>query len=428
MSILSIDWFRSKIEKITENVIENIIKEKVISETTNNLNIKKDIRPYSQLILTDEVLTIIFKDDTTIVKENVNKELFNKIKNSRDLSELLYLIEEKKQDFLLYNETLNIKSLLNSGLFEKKNDSLYFVGINRSIPKELTIEFINEIKNGVTNERFKALVNFWKKCCLNPNFNSANDLFVFLKNHKFKIDRHGNFYAYRRVNSRFKTDSEFVEFISNSYNKIKAIWRKSPSNYWVNKEDDKFTISKNKSELGNLNDLYMNLSQYKENSYTSAHTGLEDYKIGNIISMPRYKGDDNNQISCSKGFHAASKAYDYSSFGDTPILIIVNPMDVLAVPHSEVGKLRTCRWFFAMVLDLKEEHILDNEDFDVLDLGDKFEEDSLIDIENYVNNAYVEELKRHTFNMSNISSEEILNICTDLKLAKEEIKNRVNNF
>ena len=39
----------------------------------------------------------------------------------------------------------------------------------------------------------------------------------------------------------------------------------------------------------------------KGNSYTSAHTGREDYKIGEVISMPRQNGDDNNQVSCSKG-------------------------------------------------------------------------------------------------------------------------------
>lgn len=41
--------------------------------------------------------------------------------------------------------------------------------------------------------------------------------------------------------------------------------------------------------------------------------------------------------------HAASKEYDYSGFGDQDILVIINPMHVLAVPEGEIGKLRTCR-------------------------------------------------------------------------------------
>ena len=69
----------------------------------------------------------------------------------------------------------------------------------------------------------------------------------------------------------------------------------------------------------------------QENRYTSAHTGEEDYRVGNVISMPRNEGDDNNSVSCSMGFHAASKEYDYSGFGDQDILVIINPIDVLAV-------------------------------------------------------------------------------------------------
>jgi hypothetical protein len=177
--------------------------------------------------------------------------------------------------------------------------------------------------------------------------------------------------------------------------------------------------------LGNLQDLYVNLPNLQENRYTSAHTGKEDYRVGQIESMPRHKGDDNNQISCSKGYHAASKAYDYSGFGDTPILVIINPMDVLAVPKNEDGKLRTCRWFFAMTLDEEEQFILDEEDFDVSELGDIFEEKCSANLEGYVQNSIAEEVKRHTFNLPSISGGEIKNIVHILNDMKAVLSKRV---
>jgi hypothetical protein len=233
------------------------------------------------------------------------------------------------------------------------------------------------------------------------------------------------------VVSKHSNSKKFVEFVANAYIKVKAVWKKKPINFYVSDVNGELGIHKiirattTGTWLGNLDDLYNNLGSVEENSYTSAHTGQEDYKIGEVISMPRFKGDDNNQISCSKGFHGASKKYDYSGFGDTPILMIINPIDVLAVPMNEVGKLRVCRWFFATTLPQDEQYILDDEDFDVTDLGDLFEEKCMTGIEEYVQNSFVEEVKRHTFTIPSISASEIRGIVLSLEQMQEEIASRI---
>src|SRR5690606_22797541 len=258
--------------------------------------------------------------------------------------------------------------------------------------------------NEDTKEEYEALKKFWLKCCLNTNAQRAEDLYAFLSHHQFKIDRHGNFYAYRRVVSKQGGNRELVDFVSNTYNKVKAVWKKNPEKYEVfQNTDGTYTFYKTKETdaiypgtwIGNLKDLYLDLPNMQKKMFTSARTGKEDYRVGEVISMPRYEGDDNNQFTCSRGFHAASKAYDYSGFGDTPILVIINPMDVLAVPVGEVGKLRTCRWFFAMTLPEDEKYILDDEEFNTLELGDIFEEKCQTDLTNYVANSFAEEVKRH---------------------------------
>jgi len=178
--------------------------------------------------------------------------------------------------------------------------------------------------------------------------------------------------------------------------------------------------------IGNLDSLYKDLPTMKENWYTDSHTHSFDYRVGKSVSMPRYMGDDNNEISCSKGFHAASMKYDYSGFGDTPILMIINPMDVLAVPMNEVGKLRTCRWFFAMTLPEDEKYILEDESFDVTDLGDIFEEECMNDLKEYVQTSFAEEVQRHTFDIPQISATELSNVVKSLTKMKELISKRVS--
>jgi len=310
---------------------------------------------------------------------------------------------------------------------------------SRSLPSLLVEQFIllfDKYKGSFVTEteEYQSLKKFWLKCCLNPNAQSAEDLYTFLSNHQFKIDKHGNFYAYRRVVSKGTGNQKLIEFVSNTYTKVKAVWKKKPSDYVVlNRPITGYIFSKIGTEVegeivGNLEKLYLDLPNMQEKAYTSAHTGREDYRVGEVVSMPRQNGDDNNNISCSKGFHAASKAYDYSGFGDTPILVIINPMDVLAVPLNEVGKLRTSRWFFAATLDKDEQYILDDEEFDVTDLGDVFEEKCLSDIENYVKNSFAEEVQRHTFSIPKISAGEITSAIHTLEKMKAAISGRVMDY
>lgn len=179
--------------------------------------------------------------------------------------------------------------------------------------------------------------------------------------------------------------------------------------------------------IGNLDTLYLDLPNMTENRYTDAHTRTMDYRVGEIASIPRDKCDNNNNVSCSMGLHAASKKYNYNGFGDTPILMIINPMDAVAVPLGEVGKLRVSRFFFAMTLNEEDGYILDDEDFDVTYLGDVFEEKCLSTIKEHVHKSFAEEVNRHTFNIPQISNFDIANISDSLREMYDVIKNRVVN-
>lgn len=476
MKLFSLNWFKSEKQlelealKVEQQKLKNQLLEEKLKEFKDDVSedvewMRKKImetpveffhkKPYKSIKLTNDVLTIVLEDGSVLSKPNSNQQDFQNARNAQTEEELLKIgssvegIEEKKEKEKEFQKNVavakGVEVLEQSGDFIVKDGCVYMKEVeSRSLPPLLVEQFakiIGEHANAqeklppVTESlEYQSLKKFWLKCCLNPNAQSAEDLYTFLSNHHFKIDRHGNFYAYRRVVSKGTSNQKLIEFVSNTYTKVKAVWKKKPVDYWVhkNEEDGQFSFSKHEhsefNDIGNLEKLYLDLPTMQEKSYTSAHTGREDYRIGEVVSMPRQYGDDNNTISCSKGFHAASKAYDYSGFGDTPILVIINPMDVLAVPLNEVGKLRTSRWFFAATLDEEEEYILDDDQFDVTDLGDVFEEKCLKDIDNYVKNSFAEEVQRHTFSIPQISAKEITSAIYTLEKMKQAISERIVDY
>lgn len=452
MSLFSLKWFRSNNQEKLEK-LELEKKEKELELL--NLQLKESKKLYKVLSLVNNNLTVVLQDGSIISKSNATENDVQEIKLATSESEILRIVKDVNiqqekiteeltiEDIEMYSEGFKSFQYLND--FYTEGNTVYLSGTDRSLPELLVkkfIKIIDKYKNCPSEYLQDALDNdeeyvshkkFFMWCCLNPNAQSAEDLYGFLEKHNMKIDRHGNFYAYRRVKTVGNDSKELVDFISNAYNKIKAVWKKSPKKFKVVTIPDSkefklkewdFNVENTEYVcLGDLEYLYLNLPNMKENRYTSAHTGKEDYRVGNVISMPRNEGDDNNSVSCSMGFHAASKEYDYSGFGDQDILVIINPMDVLAVPKGEVGKLRTCRWFFAMTLEKDERYILDEEDFNVLELGDIFNEKCFEDIEEHVKNGFTEEVKRHTFTLPTLSSKELSVIINSL----EEMTNVINS-
>ena len=76
-----------------------------------------------------------------------------------------------------------------------------------------------------------------------------------------------------------------------------------------------------------------------------------------------------------------------------------------------------------MTLEKDERYILDEEDFNVLELGDIYNEKCFEDIEEHVKNGFTEEVKRHTFTLPTLSSKELSVIINSL----EEMTNVINN-
>ena len=83
------------------------------------------------------------------------------------------------------------------------------------------------------------------------------------------------------------------------------------------------------------------------NDYTDKHTGKFFNGVGEVLSMPRNKVDDDKNVGCSYGFHAGTLRYasEFACGSDKLVLVEIDPADVVSIPTDcEFQKLRTCRY------------------------------------------------------------------------------------
>ena len=106
------------------------------------------------------------------------------------------------------------------------------------MPEMLVEEFIvvisrsNPLESIDNNDEYQALKRFWMWACLNPRAEVSDKLFNFLKKNSFKITKQGFFAALRNVVT-IHGGTKFVQFVSESYHKVKAVWKKNPERYHV---------------------------------------------------------------------------------------------------------------------------------------------------------------------------------------------------
>jgi hypothetical protein len=273
------------------------------------------VKPYMHLKMVNDVLTIVLQDGQIISKPNATQDDFKAAQNANSEADLFNLVmsQEVKDDKMKRDAEVARMKSLQKGLdflsnfndFTVDNYTVYLKGISRSLPQIIVEEFIaiidayssmgisnEEIEKSLPfNESYQALKRFFMWCCLNPRAEVAHELYRFLKENSFRITKQGFFVALRNVVS-LCDDTALVDFVSNSYNKIKAIWKKNPDEFRVVKlEDDQYHLEKVTETptgeiVGNLTSLYLELPEMKNNRYTDAWTKTFDIRVGVPVNMP----------------------------------------------------------------------------------------------------------------------------------------------
>jgi hypothetical protein len=362
--------------------------------------------------------------------------------------------EEVQQEIALVKELGGkFGTLVATGDFAERNGAVYMITngneIPLSIPKILLSRFVYllqqiEKNNEEALDEYVALQKFWLWSSLCPNPQSREDLFGWIDRNKLKINKNGFFFAYRKVvsvnntkcasNSMNKTLSEFI---SNSYLKIKAA-KKGPKNYFVERSpengdnfilvrEDRHTLLEPGDFIGNLYELHENIlvdnridDNVEAQTYTDNYTGKMSIKLGHEVSLPADHCDWNNLQSCSAGLHL--RGDKDLGFGDTTILILVNPMNVVAVPLHNNRKMRVRAYFpVAVVMPNEDGKIL--RELNTMELAEEYYSGQITELKTLVANNAPKELTQKRIT-ADLSPEAIRLLANDVENIDSILKKR----
>lgn len=246
-----------------------------------------------KILKIDDKVTVVFEDGCFIEKANVTQDQYESILKASNEEEIYSILcpeytQEKKEA----EKTLRVlESVGLSSLLTKEGDSIYWRAISGlSLPPEL-VEAIIEAEKSEDHDKLETYKNFWTLMSLNPDERCRKNLFWFLNRNGLILSKCGFFIAYRNANYH-STDPDGTKV------------------------------------------------------YTDAHSSTTRIRIGKVITMPREKCDDVQEHTCSRGLHLGARTWlKHNYFGNTGLVCLCNPADVVAVPPlDDYGKLRTCAY------------------------------------------------------------------------------------
>lgn len=440
---LSLDWFKEKVESSIDRVISKKIDNLIEESQQEEQEEKKSLFLNAKLV--NDTLTIVLHNGEILFKTNAKEEDYQKLLKCTTLEDIYILIADKasfeekskKEQAVLKAKKIvnNFDILIESGLFTVEENIVYLNGISRSLPPLLVEKFIEilckckeEDIYPLDDAEFLSHQRFFMWCCLNPRAEVARELYRFLSENSFRITQQGFFVALRNVVTvESAGNNELVQFISNAYNKVKAIWKQNPKNYFVVEKNGEYILTKSENTkgklLGNLTKLYLDLPNMSENRFTDDWTKTFDIRVGKLVNMPMEECNWSTQDCAAAGLHFTSDQIHYVGCGDTSMLILINPMKVVGIGTH---KGRCYEYLPIMTVPRNEAtQILHDGMFDTLQLDEQYAIDELANLEETAKKGFVAETTKYNFNLPEISTNEIRNIVSCLKTIEKEIENRV---
>jgi len=503
---LSLDWFKSKVETSIDRVIASKIESLMEQEEAPKEVFEK---PFLNLKLVNDTLTVVLRDGSVLSKPEATEEDYYAISEAKSVHEIYAIIASREVAAdveALRAETARIKAL-QKGIetlailddFRVEGTTVYLNGTSRSLPQLLVekfVEVIDRVGHEPSQEVFQvqlnqddeyvALKNFFMWCCLNPRAEVAHELYRFLAENSFRITRQGFVVALRNVVT-LHGSPELVHFISNTYNKVKAVWKKNPNEYTVFLEngeyklvhDDKlfreetFTSTTcpdcdgdggwdngdncndwddewedcetchgtgevdeyeyitsvpvyHGEKIGGLTALYLDLPNRAENRFTDDWTKTFDIRIGQVTSMPMEDCNWSTQDCMAAGLHFTADQIHYVGCGDQSVIVLINPMKVVGI-GTHKGR---CYEYLPIMTVPREEatRILHDGQFDTIQLDEDYAIRELESLAEKVKDGFAAESRKYEFNMPAISAAEITNIVNSLSEMKATISKRVSTI
>ena len=503
---LSLDWFKQTAENAIAKVVANKLESLMEQEEQQAPNEVFE-KPFLNLRLVNDTLTVVLRDGSVLSKPAATEEDYYAISEAKSLHEIYAIIASKEVAAdveALRAETARIKAL-QKGIqilnvlpdFRVEGTTVYLTGTSRSLPQLLVekfIEVVDRVSNEPSQEVFSdqlnqdddyvALKNFFMWCCLNPRAEVAHELYRFLAENSFRITRQGFVVALRNVVT-LHGSPELVHFISNAYNKVKAVWKKNPAEYTVFLEDGEYklvhddklfkeethitttcpdclgdggwededswedgewvdcercngtgevaeysyteTWAVNHGEkIGSLVDLYLDLPNRAENRFTDDWTKTFDIRIGQVTSMPKEDCNWSTQDCAAAGLHFTADQIHYVGCGYQSVIVLINPMKVVGI-GTHKGR---CYEYLPIMTVPREEatRILHDSQFDTIQLDEDYAIRELEFLTEKVKDGFAAESRKYEFNLPSISASEITNIVANLSQMKATISKRVSTI
>lgn len=496
---LSLEWFKNKVDHSVEKVIEKKL------DALMNEQDEASGQPYQSAKLVNDVLTVVMNDGSVITKMDATEDHYAAVQVAKNVAELYSIvsdpsvvnekIEEEKKLARLKALREGLAVLKESGEFTVDGDSVYFKGISRSLPQLLVEELIDEVSRakelGIPLKDFdgyQSLKRFFMWCALNPRAEVAHELYRFLKENSFRITKQGFFVALRNVVT-LHGSPELVHFISNTYNKVKAVWKKSPDDYTVFLENGEYKLVHNDSlfreethtsttckdcygEGGYYDDgdYYEDEDEWNEGDWIDCDTcdgsgEVEEYEYTTSVKVDH--GEEIGKLTALyldlPNRHENRFTDDWTKTFDIRVGKVVNmPKEscnwstqdcaaaglhftsdqihyvgcgdqsvlVLINPMKVVGigthKGRCYEYLPIMTVPREEAtEILHDNQFDTLQLDEEYAIRELENLEIKVQEGFVAESSKYEFNLPNVSSSDIRSIVGSLEDMKDEIQDRV---
>ena len=498
---LSLDWFKQTAESAITKVVAEKLEQLMQEEETPK------VKPYLRVQIANDTLTVVLVDGTVLSKPGATEDDYYAVLEAKDVYEIHAIIGSR--DVVADVENIKaeaakikalqkgIESLASLPDFTVEGNSVYLTGTSRSMPQLLVekfIEIVDRVKYyrglGFTpdalneNDDYLAHKNFFMWCCLNPRAEVANELYRFLTDNSFKITKQGFFVALRNVVT-LHGSPELVYFVSNAYNKVKAVWKKNPDDYTIFLEEGEYKLVHKDNltkieahttttcpdclgdggwededawedgewvecercdgtgevaeytyneewpidhgqRIGSLTEIYLDLPNREENRFTDNWTKTFDIRVGQVVSMPKEDCNWSTQDCATAGLHFAGYTAPYVLCGDTTVMTLHNPMKVVGI-GTEKGR---CWEYLPFMLTTVQEadQIMNDRSFDFLQLDEQYAIRELESLAEKAKEGFATEAKKHEFNMPSISAAEINAIVLNLSEMKAKITNRVNTI
>ncbi len=403
----------------------------------NNLS-KEEVEKIKELILKGNIDSNSKEENLQIETDILKIISPNYFENKKILLEKEKKVEEIKA--VCKNSYSSVE--FNKYFAYTEHGSVFYKGFENVImPDNLVEHIISTEKEGGS---ILPYVRFWELSLANPDRNSRNGLFKFVKKQKLIITDNGYIVCYRRARVLQEEKNPKIEFILQEIIRLRK-QRGSLNKYSfaVDKDGNYLTLdhrTKRYLDFNGEKTTYLELSQKYENGsdsqlvLTDEYTKTMRFGLGSVVSIPREKCDSNPSNECSRGLHIGSRTYvnNNSSFGSAVLLCLVNPSKVVAVPYNDAHKMRVCEYkIISFHKDFSEIEKFEDSNIRVMESDyinhevqeiKNLLEQKTFDKENYSNNAevflqYVSALKNVEFSKSDllIKDEELQSLRNKIK-------------